>query len=33
MPYKRPGGYSVMLKDGRILFYFDKYACLYVPRK
>lgn len=33
MPYKRPGGYSVLLKDGRILFYFDKYACLYVPRK
>lgn len=33
MPYKRPGGYSVLLKDGRILFYFDKSACLYVPRK
>lgn len=33
MPYKKLGGYSVVLKDGRILLYFDKNACVYVPKK
>lgn len=33
MPYKKPGGYSVVLNDGRILLYFGKNACLYVPKK